>query len=73
VYGQLPDDDQYNPSKFTKIVYTEPVDDSFYYCWVEFSLDTLGAAKASQATADASDPDNTGCGGSFPWTKATRK
>jgi hypothetical protein len=73
VYTQLPADDAYNPNKFTKILYTEPASDSFYYCWVEFSLDTLEAAKASLASADPSDPDNGGCGGSFPWTKATKK
>jgi hypothetical protein len=73
VYTQLPADDPYNPDKFTKIVYTEPNADSFYHCWVEFSLDTLEAAKASLASADATDPDAGGCGGAFPWTKATKK
>jgi hypothetical protein len=73
VYTQLPPNDAYNPDKFTKIVYTEPQNDSFYYCWVEFSLDTLEAAQASPASADASSPDTGGCGGSFPWTKATKK
>jgi hypothetical protein len=73
VYTQLPANDDYNPNKFTKIVYTEPAGGSFYYCTVEFSAETLAAAQASDATADDSDPDNTGCGGTFPWTKATEK
>jgi hypothetical protein len=73
VYTQLPDDDMFNPNKFTKTVYTEPEDGSFYFCQVEFSLDTLAEAKASDATADDSEPDEGGCGGMFPWTKATPK
>ena len=73
VYTQLPDDDMFNPSKFTKTVYTEPKNGSFYFCQVEFSLDSLAEAKASEATADDSDPENSGCGGTFPWTKATPK
>lgn len=73
VYTQLPDDDMYNPGKFTKTVYTQPEGGSFYFCIVEYSLDTLADAQASEATADDSDPDNSGCGGMFPWTKATAK
>ena len=34
-------------------------------------LATLEAAKSSTQTADASDPDNSGCGG-FGWTKLTK-
>jgi hypothetical protein len=74
VYTQLPADDDYNPNKFTKTVYTEPTaGGSFYFCMVVYSADTLAAAQASTATADDSDPDNGGCGGQFPWTKATPK
>jgi len=73
VYTQFPEDDQYNPNKFAKTVYTEPKDGSFYFCMVEFSLDTLAEAEASKAEADDSDPDTGGCGGEFPWTKATKK
>jgi hypothetical protein len=74
VYTQFPADDQYNPNKFAKTVYTEPAnDDSFYFCMVVFSAATLAEAQASTATADDSDPDNGGCGGQFPWTKATKQ
>jgi hypothetical protein len=73
VYTQAPADDMFNPSKFGKTVYTEPKNGSFYFCMVEFALDTLADAKASKTTADASDPDNSGCGGDFPWTKATKQ
>jgi hypothetical protein len=73
VYTQAPADDMFNPSKFGKTVYTEPKNGSFYFCMVEFALDTLADAEASVSTADDSDPDNTGCGGDFPWTKATKQ
>jgi len=73
VYTQAPADDMFNPNKFGKTVYTEPKNGSFYFCTVEFALDTLADAKASKTTADDSDPDNTGCGGDFPWTKATKQ
>jgi hypothetical protein len=58
--------------KYSRIVWTEIDGDSFYDCTVDFGLDTLDAALASEKTADDSDPDNAGCGG-FPWTKLTRK
>jgi hypothetical protein len=38
---------------------------------VVYSAATLADAQASTATADASDPESGGCGGKFPWTKAT--
>jgi hypothetical protein len=73
VYTQFSDDDQFNPNKFAKTVYTEPKSGSFYFCMVEFSLDSLDEAKQSTASADDSDPDTSGCGGEFAWTKATKK
>jgi hypothetical protein len=72
VYTQLPDDDEFNPSKFNKIVYTEPEDDRFYFCTVVFDAETLADAKASDATADDSNPAEAGCGGTFPWSLATK-
>jgi hypothetical protein len=71
VYTQFPDDDAFSPNKFAKTVYTEPKDDSFYFCMLVYSADTLEAAIADTSVADASDPDNSGCG-SFSWSKATR-
>jgi hypothetical protein len=73
VYTQFPDDDKYNPGKFAKTVYTQPEGGSFYFCMVEFSLDSLADAEKSSVSADDSDPENGGCGGEFPWTKATKK
>ena len=70
-YSQNPSDAQYSPSKFNKLVWTEPTAGSFYYCTIEFGLDSLAAAIASTKTADATSPATTGCGG-FSWTKLTR-
>ncbi len=58
----------YNPSQFSKIVWTKPSGGSFYYCIVDFGLATAAAARASTKTADASDPATSGCGG-YSWTK----
>lgn len=65
---QNPADDAWNPSKFNKVVWTEPTDGAFYYCIVAFGLDSDAAAWASEASADATDPATGGCGG-FPWTR----
>jgi hypothetical protein len=61
----------YSPNTYTRIVYTEPVAGSFYFCYVDFGLTTLEAALGSLEVADASDPENAGCG-MFPWSKATK-
>lgn len=71
-YTQNAADDKYNPSKFNKIVWTEPKADVFYYCTVDFGKDTLALAKASTLTADDKDLDKKGCGG-FGWTQMTKK
>ncbi|MEQ9500810.1 MAG: hypothetical protein RIT81_28325 [Deltaproteobacteria bacterium] len=71
-YLQLPEDAMFNPDTFAKVVWTEPDGGAFYYCWVDFGFATLDEAKTSTKTWDASDPDNTGCGG-FSWTKLTAR
>ena len=55
---------------FSKIVWTEPEDGAFYYCFVAYLEPTAAAADAASMPADDSDPDTGGCGDSdFPWTK----
>ncbi|SRR5690554_5391158 len=71
-YTRSADDAEYNPGKYGKIVWTPLVDDSFYYCTVEYALDTLEEAENSTTAFDATNPDESGCGG-FSWTKLTRK
>ena len=63
-------DASYDPNKFNKIVWTDIVEDTFYYCMTDYSKETLEQAEASSASADASDPDHAGCG-DFAWTKLT--
>lgn len=62
-------DDMFNPNKFSRYVWTDLKDGSFYYCTEVFGKDTAALAKADPATSDATDPDNSGCGGAFSWTK----
>jgi hypothetical protein len=69
---QAPADAAYNPSKFSKQLWTEPASGSFWLCTVDFGLDSADAAAASTKTADAANPADGGCGG-FPWTKMTKK
>lgn len=59
------------PGRFNRIVWTEPVNDRFFYCTVDFDLPSLQAALASTRMADATNPEVSGCGG-FPWTRLRR-
>lgn len=69
---QAPKDDKYNPSKFSKVVWTEPKADAFHYCTIDLGKDSLALAQASTLVADDKSPDSAGCAG-FAWTKLTRK
>lgn len=68
---QNPEDSDFNPSLYNRIVWTPLVEDSFYYCYVDFALDDIDEALNSEAEADADDLEGEGCGG-FSWTKMTR-
>jgi len=68
-FSENPDDAMYNPGKFSKLVWTEPTDEGFYYCIVDYNLDSLADAKASEKTADDSEPEKMGSCGDFSWTK----
>ncbi len=60
--------------KYSRIVWTEIEDDAFFFCTVDYGLETLEDAEASEKTADDSDPENGGCGdGGFSWTKLTKQ
>jgi len=66
-------DENYTSAGFNKIVWIEPdADGVFYYCTVDYELESAEAAAASEETADTSDPETGGCGG-FPWTKLLPK
>jgi len=70
-FYQMSADDQYNPGKYGKLVWTEIENDSFYYCLIAYGKETLEEAKDDTATADSSNPDTGGCGG-FAWSKVTK-
>lgn len=71
VVTQTPADSEFNPSKFNKLVWTEPANNAFYYCFVDFGRDTAEQARTSTQTADATEPASSGCGG-FSWTELSR-
>ncbi len=60
-------DAAYNPSQFGKIIWTEPTDEGFWLCTLEFGKDTAAEARAGTTVADSTDPAAGGCGG-FSWT-----
>lgn len=67
------DDPQLFPNAYSRLVYTDPQGDAFYYCTSDFGLETLEAARAAMGKADPDDLE-TGCGESgFSWTKLTKK
>ncbi|MEE2835865.1 MAG: hypothetical protein VYB65_07610 [Myxococcota bacterium] len=64
---QAPADDEFNPSAYSKIRWTEPVDGRFFYCTVAFGQATEQDAVDAEDTSDANDLSGEGCGG-FAWT-----
>jgi len=67
-YTQTSADDPYSALKYNKVVWTDRQSSTFYYCTVDYGLDTLADAKASPKVADTSSLETTGCAGG-PWTK----
>lgn len=67
---QLPADDEWNPSKFEKRVWTEIENDSLWYCTIALGQETAADAEATTNVADASNPEESGCG-DFSWTQYT--
>ncbi len=68
---RVPDDSEFSPGTYSVNVWTAIADDAFWYCTVAFSLETIDDARASEATADATDPATGGCG-DFAWTQLRR-
>lgn len=70
VITQNDPDAEFNPDLYNRIEFIPgPTTGSYYYCTVDFGLATAQDALASTMTADPSDPENTGCGGAFGWTR----
>lgn len=75
VITQNPDGDDplLNPNEYSRIVYTDPEGDAFYYCTSDYGLETLAEAREANGPANADDLE-AGCGESgFSWTKLTKK
>ena len=69
---QNPSDDEWNPSKYSYVVWTEPASDgSWWTCTVAYGLETLDAALSAEDTSDDTDPSTGGCG-DFAWTEMTQ-
>ncbi len=68
---QNPEDAEFSPEKYNRIVWIEPEESGLtYYCTVDFGLDTEEAARNSMKTADPSNPEMGGCGSmDSPWTR----
>lgn len=62
----------FNPGKYSKYVFTAPVNDSFYFCQILYASDSLEAAQADTKVADASKLEDKGCSG-FDWTKVEKQ
>lgn len=62
------EDAMFNPGKYGRSHWTEEDDGVFYYCTIEFDLDSLEEARMLVQVPDGSDPEIGGCGG-FPWTR----
>ena len=60
------------PGKYSKYVYTEPADDSFYFCTILYASPSLEAAQADTKVADPSKLEDQGCDG-FNWTKVEKQ
>ena len=71
VVTQNPDTDEWSPSTFNYVVWTDAAEDgSWYTCTVGYGIETLAEALATENTSDATDPANGGCG-DFAWTQMT--
>jgi hypothetical protein len=69
---QNPDDDEFNPDAYNRLVWTLVDGDEFYYCTVAFGLETEAEARNVETIPDDTDLGGEGCGG-FSWTRMVRQ
>jgi len=67
---QMPEDDEFNPSKYSRITWTDPDNEVFHYCTEAYGQESEADAEAAEGAADPSDLE-AGCSG-FPWTRMQR-
>jgi hypothetical protein len=66
---QNPADDEWYPSKYNLVVWTERAEDETWWaCTVGYGLETMEDALTLEDTSDDSDPATRGCG-DFTWTQ----
>ena len=63
-------DDAYNPSLYSKFVFTNITDSSFNYCQSFFNAESQEEIESMDEPSDSSDLDS-GCGG-FSWSYMTK-
>lgn len=71
VITQNSEDSEYSPSAYNLVVWTEIDSGSFYYCMVDYGIETEEAARLSDVEFDSTNPSESGCG-DFSWTQLTR-
>ncbi|MEC9072785.1 MAG: hypothetical protein VX938_10415, partial [Myxococcota bacterium] len=69
--SQNTEDAPYYPGAFNRIVWTEQDDEGFWYCTVDFGVESLELVQAFDKVPDDTDPAVSGCGG-FAWTRLER-
>lgn len=70
---QNPSDATFAPNTFSRIVWTEPTQNEFYYCTTTYGQATAEAASSAvEYGIDRADVGAKGCGG-FPWSHLTKK
>jgi hypothetical protein len=79
---KAPDDAAFNPSTFSKIVWTKVSGGSFYYCTASYGCASAALTETGDGddepgceppVADSAAPELAGCGASgFPWSKLTK-
>ena len=66
--SRVADDAEWNPGTFSKHVWTEVEEGTFWLCTVGFGFESVEEAIADTTEADATNPAESGCG-AFGWTQ----
>ncbi len=67
------DADGFNPGKYGKVYWIEPINGSAYYCMIAYGKNTIDEAVNAPITSLVTTaPDTGGCGG-FSWSKIRKQ
>ncbi len=71
------DADAYNPGKYGKVYWIEPVNGTSYYCTIAYDKNSIDeAVNAPTGNMNTNSPDSNGCGTSSPgfaWSKILKQ